>query len=93
MGKSLLSQTSKTKSKRRSSTNKTIKTEYLFDLHEQVTYEGGLYKDKKGIVCTIISRSQNRNGKKYYKIEFEDGLVVESIEDVLKKKEVDEIID
>ena len=93
MGKSLLNKTS-TKSKKRSKYSETpykqIKEAYKFDLREQVIYQGGLYADKTGMICTVVSRSQNRVGKQYYKVEFEDGLIVETIIEKLAKIIIEE---
>jgi hypothetical protein len=86
--KSLLNKTS-TKSKKRdkySENKKQTRSEYIFDLHEKLIYLGGLYEDKNGKECIVISRSQNKNGRQYYKVSFSDNLIIESIEDVLKKQ-------
>jgi hypothetical protein len=98
--KSLLNKTS-AKSKKRnkySETSKSVKEAYKFDLHSQVIYLGGLYPDKHNKICTIVGRSQNRARKHYYKVKFEDELIIETIVDTLgevklKEKEDDEIID
>ena len=93
MGKSLLNKTS-SKPKKRNKYSETpyerIKEAYKFDLKEPVIYQGGLYADKTGMICTVVSRSQNRSGKQYYKVEFEDGLIVETIVETLKNKEEEE---
>ena len=91
--KSLLNKTSTKKIKERnkySEKPKSIKADYLFDLHEQATYQGGLYPDKTGKICIVVGRSQNRAGKQYYKVEFNDNLVIETIVDTLTKKEIEE---
>lgn len=65
------------------------KNDYKFEIGTIVTYEGGLCKGKESAVCEIIGRSKTRNGKQYYKVEFEDGLLLESIMEVFKEKEVE----
>jgi inner membrane protein involved in colicin E2 resistance len=93
--KSLLNKTS-TKSKKQnkySETGKSIKTDYIHNLRENLIYKGSLYEDKNGLKCFIVSRSRTKNGKQYYKIQFEDGLTVETISDTLEKiKEKEEDI-
>ena len=95
--KSLLNKTSKSKKRNKySETSKSTKGEYLFGLHQQVIYKGGLYPDKTDQNCIVVSRSQNRSGKQYYKIEFNDGLVIETIVDtlgIIEINEKDDVID
>ena len=87
----MLSQTSKPKKVNKYSevSRKSKKEEYKFGLRENVIYVGGLYEEKSGLNCVVVSRSQSRNGKQYYKVEFEDGLIIENIADVLKKIEIE----
>jgi hypothetical protein len=91
--KSPLNKTSKTKTKRNkyAETSKPVKEDYKFELRQRLQYIGGLYADKNGLTCSVVSRSRTRNGRQYYKVEFEDGLVVENIVDVLKVIEIIEI--
>lgn len=64
----------------------TIKNDFKFNIGEVVINLGSLYEDYKNKECKVISQIFSK-GFNYYKVEFEDGKVMELKESWMKKKE------
>lgn len=79
--KSLLGKTSKPKKTTSKKANKS--TMYLFDIDDILVYLGSTIENRNGQEVKVISRSKTHI-QAFYKIEFEDGKIVECISDVLK---------
>lgn len=75
----------KVKTKR---TKKIQTPNYQYELNEICIYIGGLSDEEhKNTQCKVISRSKQRKIKEYYKIQFEDDVIVSTIDTALKKLE------
>ncbi len=69
--------------------NKPKKTSsFQFQVGDEVIYLGYLYDEYRNKKCIVISRSRNRNRiHEYYKLQFEDNFIMETIENAIRKEE------